>query len=48
MKKYRYDRIFFFFPEMSLEQAEKLIAYADANWSDVKGTFEEEVEKSRK
>ena len=48
MKKYGSDRIFFFFPEMSLEQAEKLIAYADANWSDVKGTFEEEVEKSRK
>ena len=48
VKKYGSDRIFFFFPEMSLEQAEKLIAYADANWSDVKGTFEEEVEKSRK
>ena len=48
VKKYGSDRIFFFFPEMSLEQAEKLIAYADANWSDVKGTFEEEVEKNRK
>ena len=48
VKKYGSDRIFFFLPEMSLEQAEKLIAYADANWSDVKGTFEEEVEKNRK
>ena len=31
--------VFFFLPEMSLEQAEKLIDYAEKNWSDIKGTL---------
>jgi len=26
-------------PEMSMEQAEKLLAYAEENWSDIKGSF---------
>ena len=39
VKKYGSSSVFFFLPEMSLEQAQKLISYADANWCDVKGTF---------
>ena len=39
--KYGSHSIFFFFPEMSLEQANKLISYADEHWSDIKGWFNE-------
>lgn len=40
VKKYGSHSLFLMFPEMSMEQAEKLLDYADKNWSDVKGTFE--------
>lgn len=40
VKRYGSSSIFFFYPEMSLEQAEKLLAYAEENWSNVKGTFQ--------
>ena len=39
VKKYGSARLFFFLPEMSLEDAEKLIAYAEENWKDVPGSF---------
>ncbi|MDD3340107.1 MAG: uroporphyrinogen decarboxylase family protein [Lachnospiraceae bacterium] len=39
VQKYGSHSLFLFFPEMSLEQANKLIAYANEHWSDVKGTF---------
>ena len=39
VQKYGSHSLFLMFPEMSMEQAEKLLAYADENWSDVKGTF---------
>ena len=39
VKKYGSHSLFLFFPEMSYEQAQRLIAYADQNWSDVEGTF---------
>lgn len=41
VQKYGSSSIFFFYPEMSFEQAQKLLAYADEHWSDVKGTFHE-------
>ena len=31
--------LYLFFNDMPLEQANQLIAYAEKNWSDVKGTF---------
>ncbi len=40
VKKYGSNALFLQFPEMSHEQAVKLIEYADANWSDVKGTVQ--------
>lgn len=46
VKKYGSHSLYLMFPEMSLEQGEKLIAYAEENWSDVKGTFCEALEKS--
>ena len=39
--------MYLMFPEMSLEQGQKLIAYAEENWSDVKGTYCEELEAKR-
>ena len=39
VQKYGSHSIFFFYPEMSYEQAKTLLAYADGHWSDVKGTF---------
>lgn len=39
VKKYGSHSLFLLFPEMSMEQAEYLLDYADKNWSDVKGTF---------
>ena len=38
-KKYGSHSLFLLFPEMSMEQAEYLLDYADKNWCDVKGTF---------
>lgn len=42
VKKYGSHSLFLLFPEMSMEQAERLIAYAEENWSDVRGSFCEE------
>ena len=43
VKKYGSSRTFFFFPEMSHDEAVKLLSYAEENWSDVKGTYEKEL-----
>ena len=43
VKKYGSERTFFFFPEMSLKEAERLISYADENWSNIKGTYTESI-----
>lgn len=43
VKKYGSHSLFLLFPEMSLEQAEYLLDYADKNWSDVKGTYCEQL-----
>ncbi len=37
--RYGSNAMFLFFPEMSEEKANRLIAYADANWSDIKGSY---------
>ena len=39
VQKYGSHSLFLMFPEMSMEQAERLLEYADKNWSDVEGTF---------
>ena len=39
VQKYGSHSLFLMFPEMSMEQAEALLDYADKNWSDVKGTW---------
>ena len=39
VQKYGSHSLYLMFPEMSMDQANKLLAYADAHWSDVKGTF---------
>ncbi|MCI8995293.1 MAG: trimethylamine corrinoid protein 2 [Lachnospiraceae bacterium] len=40
VQKYGSHSLFLMFPEMSLEQAQRLLQYADEHWSDVKGTFQ--------
>ena len=40
VRKYGSSRLFFFLPEMSYEQAVRLIDYAEENWRDVHGTNE--------
>ena len=47
VKKYGSHSLFFLFPEMSLEQANTLMQYAEENWKDVKGTFCEELARSK-
>lgn len=39
VKKYGSSSMFLHFPEMSLEQANTLMEYAEKNWSNVKGSF---------
>ena len=39
VQKYGSARLFFFLPEMSYEQAVKLIDYAEKNWKDIPGSF---------
>lgn len=39
VKKYGSNSIFLHFPEMSLEQGEYLMDYAEKNWKDIEGTF---------
>ena len=43
VKKYGSERTFFFFPEMSKAEAERLLSYAEENWSDIKGTYTESI-----
>lgn len=43
VQKYGSHSLFLLFPEMSMEQAEYLLDYADKNWSDIKGTFCEKL-----
>lgn len=40
VKKYGSQSLFFMFPEMSMAQAEKLMAYGEEHWSDVEGSFQ--------
>ena len=42
VQKYGSHSLYLMFPEMSLEQAQRLIDYAEKNWSDIRGTFCEE------
>jgi len=37
--KYGSHSLFLHFPDMSMDQAERLLAHAEANWSDIEGTF---------
>lgn len=37
--KYGSHSLFLHFPEMSLPEAERLLEYAEQNWSDIEGTF---------
>ena len=39
VQKYGSHSLYLMFPEMSMEQANRLIQYADEHWSDVKGSF---------
>ncbi|MCI5760022.1 trimethylamine corrinoid protein 2 [Bilifractor sp. HCP3S3_D3] len=39
VRKYGSASIMFYYPEMSLSQAEQLLKYAEENWSDIKGSF---------
>lgn len=39
VQKYGSHRLFLLFPEMSMEQAKRLIEHADENWCDIKGSF---------
>lgn len=39
VKKYGSDCLYFYFNPMSMADAKKLLAYAEENWRDVKGTF---------
>ena len=43
--KYGSHSLFFLFPEMSHEQAVKLLDYADRHWADIKGSYVEALEK---
>lgn len=43
VKKYGSHSLFLHFPEMSEQEAEYLIDYAERNWSDLEGTFKEEM-----
>ena len=40
VQKYGSHSLFIFFPDMTMEQAENLIAYANEHWCDVQGTFD--------
>lgn len=40
VQKYGSHSLFLFFPEMSYEEAQTLLAYAEEHWSDVQGTYE--------
>lgn len=47
VKRYGSHSLFLFFPEMSYEQAQRLIAYADENWSDIEGTYTAQCRKKK-
>ncbi|MFA9465661.1 MAG: trimethylamine corrinoid protein 2 [Velocimicrobium sp.] len=46
---YRYgsNAMFLYFPEMPLEDAQRLIAYADEHWSDIEGDYVKELKAQR-
>jgi hypothetical protein len=46
--KYGSHSLFFLFPEMSHEQAERLISYADEHWSNIRGTFVEGLDAAER
>ena len=37
--RYGSNCLFFYFPEMSMDDANRLLDYAEKNWSDIEGTF---------
>ena len=39
VERYGSNALFLFFPQMSVDKANELIAYADKNWSDIKGSI---------
>ena len=39
VKRYGSHSLFLHFPEMSKEQADCLLDYAEKNWRDIEGTF---------
>jgi hypothetical protein len=39
VKRYGSHSLFMHFPEMSMQEAEKLLNYAEKNWSDIEGSF---------
>ena len=43
VKKFGSTRMFLHFPEMSMEEAKTIIEYANEHWSNVKGTYLEEI-----
>lgn len=43
VQRYGSHSLFFLFPEMSHDQAVRLLDYAEENWSDIKGTFVESL-----
>lgn len=45
VRKYGSHSTFFLFPEMSRAQADELLAYAERNWSNVEGTFCEQLRR---
>ena len=46
--KYGSHSIFFLFPEMSHDYAVKLLDYAEKHWSDIKGTYIEQLETAKR
>ena len=39
VQKYCSHHLYLMVPKMSMDQAQRLLEYADEHWSDVKGTF---------
>ncbi len=41
--RYGSNAMFLFFPEMTKKEADYLLSYADANWSDIEGSYQKEL-----
>ena len=39
VQKYCSHHLYLMVPKMSMDQAQRMLEYADEHWSDVKGTF---------